>query len=64
MAASLRSAFETQYKEYEQVQFDAEIGALRSILGQIVSDLSSRSGESKAFTAIAAKADELIRMLV
>lgn len=63
MAAILRSAFGAQYRDYERIQFDSEIAALQSIRDQLLGDQSSRSEESKAFTVIAAKADELIRML-
>jgi hypothetical protein len=63
MARNLSDSFESQYREFESVQYDGEVDALRSIRNQLVGGHAGLSEESKTFVALAARADELIRHL-
>ena len=63
MARALSDAFWSQFHEYERVQYDGELEALRGMRIQLVSGQTGRSEESERFAALAARADELIRAL-
>ncbi|MCX6879185.1 MAG: hypothetical protein NTW21_36085 [Verrucomicrobia bacterium] len=63
MARNLADAFLSQYHQFESVQYDCELEALRSMRNQLVGGLAGRTEESQAFVKLAARADDLIRIL-
>lgn len=63
MARNLSDAFGEQFCEFESVQYDGELEALRSIRNQLVGGLAGRSAESQTFAELAARVDQSIRDL-
>jgi hypothetical protein len=63
MAKSVEDEFWSQFSEYERVQYESELEALRGMINQISTTRNNRSCEAKRFLSIAVKADELVRSL-
>ncbi len=63
MSRNLSDAFWSQYKEFENVQYDGELEALQSMRNQLVGGLAGRTEESQMFVQLGERADGLLRLL-